>query len=82
MTRAHVNRTSAGGRDQGRRLDGRYNARPIDKRSERMFVVAAFPIGEKERDASHTNLYWTYQTTPGRTAGTVETKDVDFGGTS
>jgi nicotinamidase-related amidase len=27
----------------------------------------------------HTNLYWTYQTAPGRTAGTVETKDVDFG---
>ena len=26
----------------------------------------------------HTNLYWTYQEAPGRTAGTVETKDVDF----
>jgi nicotinamidase-related amidase len=31
---------------------------------------------------AHTNLYWTYQTAPGRTAGTVETKDVDFGGTA
>jgi nicotinamidase-related amidase len=31
---------------------------------------------------AHTNLYWTYQTAPGRTAGTVETKDVHFGGTS
>jgi len=31
---------------------------------------------------AHTNLYWNYQTAPGRTAGTVETKDVDFGGTS
>jgi nicotinamidase-related amidase len=31
---------------------------------------------------AHTNLYWTYQTAPGRTAGTVATKDVDFGGTS
>jgi nicotinamidase-related amidase len=31
---------------------------------------------------AHTNLYWTHQTAPGRTAGTVETKDVDFGGTS
>ena len=31
---------------------------------------------------AHTNLYWTYQTAPGRMAGTVETKDVDFGGTS
>jgi len=30
---------------------------------------------------AHTNLYWTYQTAPGRTAGTVETKDVDFGAT-
>ena len=29
---------------------------------------------------THTNLYWTYQTAPGRIAGTVETKDVDFGG--
>lgn len=29
---------------------------------------------------AHTNLYWTYQTAPGRTAGTVETKDVDFAG--
>jgi nicotinamidase-related amidase len=31
---------------------------------------------------AHTNLYWKYQTAPGRTAGTVETKDVDFGGAS
>ena len=31
---------------------------------------------------AHTNLYWTYQTAPGRTAGAVETKGVDFGGTS
>jgi nicotinamidase-related amidase len=31
---------------------------------------------------AHTNLYWTYQTAPGRTAGTVGTRDVDFGGTS
>lgn len=29
---------------------------------------------------AHTNLYWTYQTAPGREAGTIETKDVDFGG--
>jgi len=27
---------------------------------------------------AHTNLYWTYQEAPGRTAGTVETKDVEF----
>ena len=28
---------------------------------------------------AHTNLYWSYETAPGRIAGTVETKDVDFG---
>lgn len=28
---------------------------------------------------AHTNLYWSYQKAPGRTAGTVETNDVDFG---
>jgi nicotinamidase-related amidase len=27
---------------------------------------------------AHTNLYWKYQTAPGRTAGTVETTEVDF----
>ena len=27
---------------------------------------------------AHTNLYWQYQAAPGRTAGVVETKDVDF----
>jgi nicotinamidase-related amidase len=31
---------------------------------------------------AHTNLYWTYQTAPGRRAGTIKAKDVDFGGTS
>ena len=31
-----------------------------------------------EQVIAHTNLYWTYQTAPGRTAGTVEAKDVDF----
>jgi nicotinamidase-related amidase len=29
---------------------------------------------------AHTNLYWKYQEAPGRKAGTVETKDVDFAG--
>ncbi|GIG61915.1 isochorismatase [Longispora fulva] len=28
---------------------------------------------------AHTNLYWNYQTAPGRTAAAVATKDVDFG---
>jgi nicotinamidase-related amidase len=31
---------------------------------------------------AHTNLYWNDTTAPGRTAGTVETKEVDFGGRS
>jgi uncharacterized protein (TIGR03085 family) len=29
---------------------------------------------------AHTNLYWSFQTAPGRTAATVETEDVDFAG--
>lgn len=28
---------------------------------------------------AHTNLYWTYQTAPGRTAGTATTEEVDLG---
>jgi nicotinamidase-related amidase len=31
---------------------------------------------------AHTNLYWKYQTAPGRTAGTVTTEDVDFAASS
>ncbi len=31
---------------------------------------------------AHTNLYWTYQSAPGRTAGTVKAADADFGGAS
>jgi nicotinamidase-related amidase len=27
---------------------------------------------------AHTNLYWNYQAAPGRTAGTVDSADVDF----
>ena len=27
---------------------------------------------------AHTNMYWKHQTAPGRTAGTVQTEDVDF----
>ncbi|MGX6600919.1 cysteine hydrolase family protein [Micromonosporaceae bacterium Da 78-11] len=33
-----------------------------------------------EQVIAHTNLYWTYQTAPGRTAAVVETKAVDFAG--
>jgi nicotinamidase-related amidase len=31
---------------------------------------------------AHTNLYWTSQTAPGRTAGTVGAEDVDFAGSA
>jgi len=31
---------------------------------------------------AHTNLYWRYESAPGRTAGTVETGAVDFAGGS
>lgn len=32
-----------------------------------------------EQVIAHTNLYWRFQTAPGRKGGTVETKDVAFG---
>jgi nicotinamidase-related amidase len=32
-----------------------------------------------EQVIAHTNLYWSYQTAPGRTAGTVAVEDVAFG---
>src|ERR1017187_8050872 len=35
-----------------------------------------------EQVIAHTNLYWSYQTAPGRTAGTVPTSEVDFGARS
>ena len=31
-----------------------------------------------EQVIAHTNLYWTYQQAPGRTAGTARTDEVDF----
>jgi nicotinamidase-related amidase len=34
-----------------------------------------------EQVIAHTNLYWGNQTAPGRTAGTIETRDVEFDGT-
>jgi nicotinamidase-related amidase len=38
----------------------------------------AYGAPPPDKVIAHTNLYWTYQTAPGRTAGTVETKDVEF----
>jgi nicotinamidase-related amidase len=42
--------------------------------------LTAWGAPPPEHVIAHTNLYWTHQTAPGRTAGTVETKDVDFRG--
>jgi len=44
--------------------------------------LSAWGAPAPEQVIAHTNLYWSDQTAPGRTAGTVETKDVDFGTTS
>ena len=43
--------------------------------------MTAWGAPPPEQVIAHTNLYWTHQAAPGRTAGTVETKDVDFGRT-
>jgi nicotinamidase-related amidase len=42
--------------------------------------LTAYGAPPPDQVIAHTNLYWKYQTAPGRTAGTVETGDVDFGG--
>ena len=49
---------------------------PTRPRTTRSGGATAGPV------IAHTNLYWTYQTAPGRMAGTVATKDVDIGGVS
>ena len=41
--------------------------------------MSAWGAPPPDQVIAHTNLYWSDQTAPGRTAGTVETKDVDFG---
>jgi nicotinamidase-related amidase len=35
-----------------------------------------------EQVIAHTNLYWTYQDGPGKTAGTAKAAEVDFGGSA
>ncbi len=40
--------------------------------------LTAYGAPAPEQVIAHTNLYWTYQTAPGRIAGTVETAAVDF----
>ncbi len=41
--------------------------------------LSAWGAPSPDKVISHTNLYWKYHTAPGRTAGTIETGDVDFG---
>ena len=41
--------------------------------------LTAWGAPPPEQVIAHTNLYWTYQRAPGRTAGTVGTADVEFG---
>jgi nicotinamidase-related amidase len=43
--------------------------------------LSAWGAPPPDQVIAHTNLYWSYHSAPGRTAGTVETKDVDFGAT-
>lgn len=40
--------------------------------------LSAFGAPPPDQVIAHTNLYWKYHAAPGRTAGTVDTKDVDF----
>ena len=42
--------------------------------------LTAYGAPPPDQVIAHTNLYWKFQTAPGRTAGTVATGDVDFGG--
>ena len=41
--------------------------------------LSAWGAPPPDQVIAHTNLYWSNQAAPGRTAGTVETRDVDFG---
>ncbi|MFC9324187.1 isochorismatase family protein [Kitasatospora sp. NPDC057015] len=40
--------------------------------------LSAYGAPSPDQVIAHTNLYWRYHRAPGRTAGTVETADVDF----
>ena len=44
--------------------------------------LTAWGAPPPDKVIAHTNLYWSFQTAPGRTAETVATKDVNFGRTS
>ena len=40
--------------------------------------LTAYGAPPPESVIAHTNLYWSFQTAPGRTAGTVPTEQVSF----
>ncbi|MFG2052470.1 isochorismatase family protein [Micromonospora sp. NPDC048930] len=40
--------------------------------------LTAYGAPSPEQVIAHTNLYWRHHTAPGRTAGTVDTADVEF----
>ncbi|MFU8874282.1 isochorismatase family protein [Micromonospora sp. SL4-19] len=40
--------------------------------------LSAYGAPPPDKVIAHTNLYWRYHKAPGRTAGTVDTADVDF----
>jgi len=44
--------------------------------------LTAWGAPPPDQVVAHTNMYWSGQAAPGRTAGTVTAKDVDFGGLS
>jgi nicotinamidase-related amidase len=44
--------------------------------------LSTFGAPTPDKVIAHTNLYWKYHTAPGRTAGTVNTADVDFAANS
>ena len=41
--------------------------------------LTAYGAPGPDQVIAHTNLYWSFQTAPGRTAGTVKAAEVDFG---
>jgi hypothetical protein len=41
--------------------------------------LSAYGAPQPEQVIAHTNLYWAYQTAPGRTAGTAPSSEVTFG---
>lgn len=40
--------------------------------------LSSYGAPTPDKVIAHTNLYWRYHTAPGRSAGTVDTADVDF----